>query len=82
MPTATARVKVAVDDARLKAVCAKLQSLLAYDDSAAVEVVSDNADLLDAAFGPHYRQIENAVKAFDFEAALQALKEAIDSTTR
>ncbi|MCB8746771.1 PAS domain S-box protein [Rhodoferax sp. U2-2l] len=79
LPAEATRVKVAVDPARLKEVCARLEALLAYDDSAAVEVVSDNADLLDAAFGPHYRQIDNAVKAFDFEAALQALQAGRDS---
>ncbi|OQW89833.1 MAG: hypothetical protein BWK72_00870 [Rhodoferax ferrireducens] len=76
LPPETARAKVAVDEVRLEDVCARLESLLAYDDSAAVDVVTDNADLLDAAFPQHYRQIENFVKMFDFEAALKTLKDA------
>jgi len=77
LPPEAARSKVAVDPIRLKDVCARLETLLGFDDSAAVDVVTDNADLLDAAFPQHYRQIENAVKMFDFEAALNALKDAL-----
>ena len=41
-------------------------SLLAYDDSSAVKVFSDHADLLNTAFPDHYSSLENAVNMFRF----------------
>ena len=66
----------AIDPEKLKQVCARLAALLADDDSEAGDVLDDNSDLLHAAFPKAYRAIDDAVKAFDFEAALAKLKEA------
>jgi two-component system sensor histidine kinase/response regulator len=76
LPDEAARTRVSVDPVKLKAVCDQLVSLLAYDDAAAVDVVSEHADLLNTAFPGHYPALENAVKMFDFEAALHALQVA------
>ena len=70
---------VAVDPAKLKEVCTRLSTLLADDDSEAGDVLDDNADLLNAAFPKDYRAIDAAIKGFDFEAALEKLKAAIDA---
>ncbi|MCF8159704.1 MAG: PAS domain S-box protein [Polaromonas sp.] len=79
LPDEAAHAKVSVDPVKLKVVCDRLASLLAYDDAAAVDVVSDHADLLNTAFPNHYPALESAVKMFDFEAALQALKAALET---
>jgi len=73
-PTAKA---VTVDPEQLQIVVKRLHALLADDDSEAGDVFDDNADLLNAAFPAHYRQIDNAIKSFDFEAALGKLQTAI-----
>jgi CheY-like chemotaxis protein len=76
LPEEVAHARVSVDPVKLKEICDRLASLLAYDDAAAVDVVSEHADVLDTAFPTHYPALENAVKMFDFEAALQALQAA------
>ena len=69
--------RVAIDPEKLRQVCAQLAALLADDDSAASDMLDDNADLLNAAFTTQYRAIDNAIKSFDFETALARLKEAV-----
>ena len=77
LPEEAVHAKVSVDPVKLKEVCDRLASLLAYDDASAVDVVDDQADLLNTAFPTHYPALENAVKMFDFEVALQTLKDAL-----
>ncbi|MDD2844392.1 MAG: PAS domain S-box protein [Rhodoferax sp.] len=77
LPQEAAHAKVNVDPVKLKAACDQLAPLLAYDDAAAADLFSDHADLFNAAFPTHYPALENAVKMFDFEAALRALKDAL-----
>ncbi len=76
LPDETVHAKVCVDPLKLKRICERLASLLAYDDASAVDVVGENADLLNTAFPGHYAALENAVKMFDFETALKVLQEA------
>ncbi len=64
---------VEVDIERLRAVCVRLRALLAEDDSEACEVFEENAALLEAAFPERFPDIEDAVRSFNFEAALAAL---------
>ncbi|HEX5364878.1 MAG TPA: PAS domain S-box protein [Gallionella sp.] len=71
---------IKVDPKMLKAVCDQLKMLLLHDDSEAVDVVQENADLLRAAFPEHYRKIDDAIHAFDFNAALLSLKAASASS--
>jgi len=65
-----------VDPEKLKGVCAQLESLLAADDAEAGDLLDANADMLNSAFPQHYRKIDNAVRSFDFETALAALRAA------
>jgi hypothetical protein len=39
-------------------------------------VLDANEDLLHAAYPDHYRQIADAIRSFDFDAALAALRAA------
>ncbi len=73
------RVKTAVTVApeQLKAVCNKLEAMLADDDAEAGDVLDANADMLHAAFPNHYRKIDGGIRSFDFDAALAALRAAI-----
>ena len=70
-------LSVAINPEKLSAVCRKLVALLADDDAEAGDVLDDNSDLLHAAFPQAYRAIDEAIKAFDFEAALDKLKAAM-----
>jgi len=70
---------VAVDPVRLKEVCQRLVQLLADDDSVAGDLFADEGDLLYAALPLHYRAIDDAIKGFDFERALDKLKAALTS---
>jgi two-component system sensor histidine kinase/response regulator len=79
LPQESVQAVVIVDRETLKAVCDQLASLLDDDDTEAVDVMDANAGLLNAAFPDHCHEIENHIRAFDFEAALVALSVA---TTR
>ena len=68
---------VAVDENQLSEVCAQLQALLADDDAAAVRLLGAHADLLRSAFGEGFRAIDDALRGYDFEAALAALHAAL-----
>jgi CheY-like chemotaxis protein len=81
LPEEQGKAAVAVDQEKLKAVCEKLDALLADDDSEAGDVLDENADLLNAAFPAHYRRIDDAIRAFDFEAGLAALRAAVGAAT-
>ena len=74
-----ASAAVEVDPVQLKAVCQRLHALLADDDSEAADLLADHADLLHAALPGHYRAIDSAVRAFDFEAALDQLTAAMQA---
>ncbi len=77
LPADEFQTGVSIDLVQLRKVCATLESLLAHDDSSAVEEMGRHADLLHAAFPGHYASIENAVKMFDFETALEPLHRAV-----
>ncbi len=80
LPEESGRMSISVDREKLKAVCGKLDALLADDDAEAGDVLEENADLLNAAFPVHYRQINDSIRSFDFEAALAALRTAISTS--
>ena len=65
---------------QLKAVCNKLEMMLADDDAEAVAVLDMNTALLQAAFPNHYRKIFDGIRLFNFEAALEALRAATGTT--
>ncbi|MDP2761243.1 MAG: response regulator [Sideroxyarcus sp.] len=75
-PEASGRMTASVNLEKLKEVCGKLEALLAENDSEAINVLDANAELLDAALPNRSREIDNAIRSFDFEAALAALRAA------
>ncbi|MDZ4200760.1 MAG: response regulator [Gallionella sp.] len=76
LPAEEVLAPVVVDGDRLREVCARLEQLLADDDAEAGDVLDKNAELLHSAFPDHYHRIDSAIKLFNFEAALTALKDA------
>ncbi|MFA7300314.1 MAG: response regulator, partial [Sideroxydans sp.] len=82
LPQEQAMMAVTVDPAKLRVVCDKLNTLLANDDAEAGDVLEANAQLLNAAFPNHYRKIEDAIRSFNFEAALAALSAANETSTK
>jgi two-component system sensor histidine kinase/response regulator len=65
-----------MDMGRASEVIAKLANLLSNDDSETNDVLEQNFDLLRFAFGNDaFVQIDRAIKQYDFEKALELLKE-------
>ena len=67
------------NEAVLKPELARFARMLADGDSVAAELWGEHADLFRAAFPKQWRTIEQGVRQFDFEAALDALKAAASS---
>nr|WP_315244241.1 response regulator [uncultured Albidiferax sp.] len=65
---------VAVDPDQLRQICTQLADLLAQDDSDAITLVDEHATLLHSAFPQAYAAIDQALKDFAFDAALQVLQ--------
>ena len=76
LPEERVKTAVAVDPEQLKAVCDKLEAMLADDDAEVGDVLDANADLLNTAFPNHYRKIDDGIRSFDFETSLEALRAA------
>ena len=70
---------VAVDPQALQAVCARLAAQLADDDFASSQTLEASEDLLRAGLGHRFPVIADAVRSFDFAAALASLQEATSS---
>jgi HPt (histidine-containing phosphotransfer) domain-containing protein len=81
-PDAAAAMKIHVDPDRLNVVCARLEALLAEDNAEAGDVMDANGDLLNAAFPGHFRNIDEAIRSYDFEGALASLRAAITTAVR
>ena len=71
-----ARAPVAVDAAQLRTMTAQLAERLADNDAEAADLFAQHADVYRAAFGEHYRKIDDGIRNFDFELALSALHAA------
>ena len=67
---------VAIDDAQIKSLVAQLAARLADNDAEAADLFDQHASVWRAAFGDHYRQVEDSIRKFDFELALSALQAA------
>jgi CheY-like chemotaxis protein len=76
LPNKSGKANVTIDREKLKTVCSRLEALLDDDDAEAADVLDANAELLNTAFPNHYQQIEDGIRSFDFEVALNALKGA------
>ena len=61
---------------KLKVICDKLEAVMSADSMESADVLHENADLLKTAFPEHYRRIDAGIRTFDFDAALEALREA------
>ncbi len=68
-----------IDETALRDVCVRLATQLGDDDFASGQWLEQHASLLRTAFGDHYPQIAQAIRAFDFSAALDGLKAAAAS---
>ena len=66
----------ASDPQKLSEITARLDALLAADDSRAVKLLDAHLDLLEAAYPEHYQRLESSIRLFDFDAALAVLGEA------
>ncbi|MCX7179032.1 MAG: hypothetical protein NTX56_09750, partial [Proteobacteria bacterium] len=64
------------DPAMRDGVLAQLDKLLRNDDPKAEKLLVDNSALLAAVLPGHFRQLEQAIREFEFEAALSILNEA------
>ncbi|MBI4293933.1 MAG: response regulator [Betaproteobacteria bacterium] len=79
-PEAASTARLRVDPEKLKAVCIRLEALLAEDNAEAGDVMDTNGDLLNAAFPGHFRKIDDAIRGFDFESALTSLRAAMTAS--
>ena len=75
-PALASALAVVVDAQRLKEVCAALAELLEEGNPESGDLLDMHIDILKASFGHDYRFIEENIRNYDFEAALQRLKEA------
>jgi signal transduction histidine kinase/CheY-like chemotaxis protein len=71
--------KQVVDLEMLMSVSRNLADLLANYNSAAIDVINENGDLLREALKDAYSIIEDAVRNFEFDEALSALKVAMQA---
>ena len=67
----------ASDVARGAAVTHQLASLLEHGDPASIDFVAAERGILHAVFGDRFTQIERAVSDFDFEPALELIRESL-----
>jgi len=65
-----------VDPALLQTVTTRLAGLLADNDAESTELFETHGELLGTAFPRHYHQIQRAIRAFNFESALDILNRA------
>jgi len=73
LPAEVQQVATAASLEEQAAVLAKLRALLADDDARAERLLSEHAGLLAAALSGRFAQLRDAVRRFDFEAALETL---------
>jgi two-component system sensor histidine kinase/response regulator len=68
------------NDRDMTEVCAKLAQLLADDDMAAGDLLSEHDSLLKFALGPDaYQAMDAAIRRFDYEIGLQHLRAAANA---
>ncbi|CAK0743302.1 two-component system, sensor histidine kinase and response regulator [Gammaproteobacteria bacterium] len=73
-PITRAIPNVIVDVSQVKDICAKLANQLINDDFGVHKTLETNADVLKVTFGEDYHKIEEGIRSFDFDSALQVLK--------
>ena len=78
LPAVKSAVSVVVEREKLAAICRDLTTLLKNDDPKAGNLFNANSDLLRAAFPDEFSSMEKAIKSFDFDNALAALKKTME----
>jgi PAS domain S-box-containing protein len=73
-PEAAGETPAEVDPLHLGRVCRRLAALLGESDAEAGDLLDAEASLLREAFGSRYRTLETAVRSFDYDAGLAALR--------
>ena len=76
LPAAAEAAAMDIDPAVRDSLLAQLAKLLGNDDPKAEKLLVENTPLLSAALPGHFRQLSEAIRQFDFEAALAVLSEA------
>ncbi|MFA7280339.1 MAG: ATP-binding protein [Sterolibacterium sp.] len=74
--TAAVKESACIDRQALATVTASLRALLAEDDAEALELFTQHAELLGAAWPADFARLEQAIRGFDFAQALSILKQA------
>jgi two-component system sensor histidine kinase/response regulator len=77
LPPLASALRVEVDEAVLARTLEQLSALLLEDDASAVRLMGDQAGMLRGAFPRAFDAMERALKGYDFEAALQCLRDAV-----
>ena len=80
LPEEPKKIAASVDQIKLQEVCTHLEQLLTDDDAEASDLMNKNVDLLNAAFPVHGPRIAEAISVFNYEAAVMALRAAINTT--
>ncbi|SDS31068.1 PAS domain-containing hybrid sensor histidine kinase/response regulator [Pseudomonas oryzae] len=75
--TPCARSVSEIDAGQLSRICAKLTRLLEEDDAEAATWFNQNAAQLRHAFPDGYHRLESAIRTFEFDKALPALKQLL-----
>ncbi|MSS72785.1 MAG: response regulator [Candidatus Latescibacteria bacterium] len=75
-PEQPAAVAAEVDWGKVREAVSRLEALLAEDDTGAIPVFNEAAAQIRSALGPAAVPIENALKSYDMEEALNALRAA------
>lgn len=76
LPRAPCKAAQGIDQERLRTVCLQLAQLLHDDDSRSGKLLAEQGEMLQSAFNDRYAVIAHAVQGYDFERALQVLREA------
>jgi two-component system sensor histidine kinase/response regulator len=76
IPAPSSRLQGRVDAEALGQLCESLAQLFADNDPRAGKLFAERSDLLRSAFDERYADIETAVRGYDFESALVALRDA------
>jgi two-component system sensor histidine kinase/response regulator len=76
LPAEVEAAAMAIDPVLRDSILAQMAKLLANDDPKAEKLLIENTALLSAALPQHFRRLNEAIRQFDFEAALDVLNEA------
>jgi two-component system, sensor histidine kinase and response regulator len=80
LPQVPSELSAHIDPNKLAEITQQLLALLDDGDSEAINVLENNASLLNTAFPQQFRMINECIQAFDFDGAQEVLKLAIGNT--